>query len=102
MGEETYAGLPQQRKQLAALDKVHDHVQVPGVLEGAPEGDQERMLDLAEHPPLVVGVLDLLHFHDLGLLEHLDGVEPLVVPLLDQVNATKTTCPERPQYLEVG
>jgi hypothetical protein len=60
------------------------------------------VLDLGEHPPFVVGVLDLLHLHNLRLLQHLDGVEPLVMPRLNQVNATKTTCPERPQYLKVG
>jgi hypothetical protein len=80
-------GLAQQTKQLAALDKVHDHVQVLAVLEGAPQGDEEGVLDLLQHAALVVGVLDLLHFNDLRLLEHLDSIEALVVLGLDEVHA---------------
>lgn len=80
-------GLAQQTKQLAALDKVHDHVQVLAVLEGAPQGDEEGVLDLLQHAALVVGVLDLLHLDDLRLLEHLDGVEALVVLGLHEMHA---------------
>ena len=47
------------------------------------------MLDLLQHAALVVGVLDLLHLDDLRLLEHLDGVEALVVLGLDEVHASK-------------
>lgn len=41
------------------------------------------MLDIAQHASLVVGVLNLLHLDHLSLLEHLDGVEPLVMLGLD-------------------
>ena len=71
----TNLALPQERKQLAALDKVHYHVQILRILEGTPQGDQERMLDLLQHPPLVVGVFDLLHLDDLLLFQDLDGIE---------------------------
>jgi hypothetical protein len=94
--------LAQQAEQLAALDKVHDHVQVLGVLEGAPQGDQERVLDLLQHAALVVGVLDLLHLDDLGLLQHLDGVEALVVLALHEVHAAEAAGAERALDLEVG
>lgn len=39
-----YLRLSQQTEKLTALDEIHDHVQVLGVLESAPEGDQERVL----------------------------------------------------------
>ena len=95
-------GLAQQTEQLAALDKVHDHVQVLGVLEGAPQGDEERVLDLLQHAALVVGVLDLLHLDDLGLFQHLDGVEALVVLALDEVHASKGAGAEGALDGEVG
>ena len=60
------------------------------------------MLDLAQHPSLVVGVLDLLHLDHLRLLQHLDGIEPLVVSRLDEMNPAETTRTQSPQYLKVG
>ena len=60
------------------------------------------MLDVAQHAALVVCVLDLLHLDDLRLLEHLDGVEALVVLGLDQVNAAETTGAQRPQNLKIA
>jgi hypothetical protein len=60
------------------------------------------MLDLAKHPPLVVGVLDLLHADHLRLLEHLDGVEAAVVLRLHQVHPPEAARPQRPQQLKVG
>lgn len=86
----THLRLAQQTEELTTLDKVHDHVQVLGVLESTPERDQERMLDLLQHATLVVGVLDLLHLDDLLLFEHLDGVEALVMLGLDQVDTSET------------
>lgn len=97
-----YLRLSQQAEELAALDKVHDHVEVLGVLEGAPEGDQEGMLDLLQHAALVVCVLDLLHLDDLGLFQHLDGVEALVVLGLDEVDAAKAAGAEGALDGEVG
>lgn len=98
----TYTGFPEQREQLTAFHKVHYHVQVPRVLKSSPKRDQERMLDLAQHLALIVCVLHLLHLDDLCLLQHLDGVEPLVVPRLDQVHSAETTGAEGPQDLEVS
>lgn len=95
-------GLAQQAEELAALDKVHDHVEVLCVLEGAPQGDEEGVLDLLQHAALVVGVLDLLHLDDLGLLQDLDGVEALVVLGLDQVDAAKAAGAEGALDGEVG
>ena len=94
--------LAQQAEQLAALDKVHDHVQVLAVLEGAPEGDEERVLDLLQHAALVVCVLDLLHLDHLRLLEHFDGVEALVVLGLHEVHAAEAAGAEGALDLEVG
>ena len=37
------------------------------------------MLHITEHSALVIGVLDLLHFDNLGFLQDFDGVKPLVV-----------------------
>lgn len=98
----TYPGFSQQRKQLTTLDKVHDHVEVLPVLKGTPEGDEERVLDVAEHAALVVGVLDLLHLDDLGLFQDLDGVESLVVLGLDEVNSAETTGAESSEDIKVG
>ena len=103
-GKARYAHLrlPQQAEELTALDKVHDHVQVLGVLEGAPERDEEGVLDLLQHAALVVGVLDLLHLDDLRLLEHLDGVEALVVLGLHEVDAPEAAGAEGALDGEVG
>lgn len=60
------------------------------------------MLDIAQHASLVVGVLDLLHLDDLSLLEHLDGIEPLVMLRLDQMNSPEATSTEGPQNIEVA
>lgn len=49
------------------------------------------MPDSDEHLALRVGVLDLLHPHNLFLAEHLDGVEPTVVARLDEMDATERT-----------
>lgn len=95
-------GLAQQTEQLAALDKVHDHVQVLAVLEGAPQGDEEGVLDLLQHATLVVGVLDLLHLDDLRLLQHLDGIEALVVLALHEMHTPEAASAERALDGEVG
>jgi hypothetical protein len=70
-------------------------------LKGAPQRDQERVLDLAQHFALVVGVLDLLHLDHLRLLEHLDGVKPVVVPRLHQMYPAEAARTQRPQQLKV-
>ena len=98
----TYLRLSQQTKQLASFHKIHDHVEVLGVLEGAPQGDEEGVLDLLQHAALVVGVLDLLHLDDLGLLQHLDGIEALVVLGLDKVDAAEAAGAEGALDGEVG
>lgn len=60
------------------------------------------MLDLLQHLPLIVCMLDLLHLDHLLLLQNLDGVEPLVVLGLDQVDTTKASRSQRPLYLEIS
>ena len=77
--EATHVGPPEQREELSAWHKVHDHVQVRRVLERAPEIDDEGVLDRHEHALLVLGVGDLLHAHDLLLAEDLDRIETQVV-----------------------
>jgi len=49
------------------------------------------VLDLLQHAAFVVCMLDLLHFDDLGLLQHLDGVETLVVLGLHKVHTPEAT-----------
>ncbi len=97
-----YLGLSQQTKQLTSFYKVHDHVEILGILKGAPQRDQERVLDLLQHAPLVVGMLDLLHLDHLGLLQHLDGVEALVVLGLDEVDSAEAARAEGALDGEVG
>mgnify|MGYP000869324154 CR=1 FL=1 len=97
----TYPRLPEERKELASFNKIHHHVQVLGVLERAPQSDEEGMLDICQHSSLVVGVLDLLHLDYLGLLEHLDCVETLVVLRLDQMDSAEATSSKCPQDIEI-
>lgn len=59
------------------------------------------MFNLSQHSPLVIGVFDLLHFHHLRLFEHLDGIIPLIVFGLDQVDSAKTASAESPEDLEI-
>lgn len=91
MGRSAYLRLAQQTEKLSALDKVHDHVEVLGVLERSPERDQEWVLDLLQHATFVIGVLDLLHLDHLGFLEHLDGIEALIVLGLDEMDTTEAS-----------
>jgi len=37
------------------------------------------MFHLPEHSPLIIRVLNLFHLDNLGLLQDLDSIEPLVV-----------------------
>lgn len=84
-----YLRLSEQTEQLTALDEIHDHVKVLGVLECAPQGDQERVLASLQHAALVIGVFHLLHLDHLLLLQDLDSVEPLVMLALDQVHSAE-------------
>jgi hypothetical protein len=59
------------------------------------------VFDGLQHLSLVVCVLDLLHLHHLRLLEHLDGIEALVVLRLHQVHPPEATGAQRPLYGEV-
>jgi hypothetical protein len=47
------------------------------------------VLNLLQHFPLIVRMLNLLHLHDLLFLEDLDGVKALVVLRLDEVHSTE-------------
>lgn len=87
-----YLGFSQKAEKLSTFNKVHDHVQIFGVGESAPEGDEERMLDTGKHASLVVGMLHLLHLDDLCFLEDLDSVEALIVLGLDKMDPTETAC----------
>lgn len=60
------------------------------------------MLDLLEHAALIVGVLDLLHLDDLGLFEHFDSIEALVVLGLHEVDTAKAAGTKSTLDLEVG
>lgn len=84
-----YLTLSQQAKQFTTGNEIHDHVQVVDIAKRAPQVDQKRMSHPDEHLPFRVGMLDLLHAHDLFLVEDLDGVEATVVPGSNQVNAAK-------------
>lgn len=46
-------------------------------------------------------MFDLLHLHHLRLLQHLDGIETLVVLALHQMHAAKAACAERAVDLEI-
>lgn len=54
------------------------------------------MLDTLKHAPLIIGVLDLLHLDDLRLLQHLHGVEPVIVSRLHQMHPAETARAQRP------
>jgi len=60
-------------KHLASPDVLQNKVHVLGVLEGPEEVDDEGALDFVKQPLLVLGVVHLLHLHDLGFVEDLDG-----------------------------
>lgn len=76
---DTHLALSQQAEQLTASHKVHYHVEVVGILERAPQVDEERVSDTDKHLSLRVGVLHLLHLDNLLLVENLNGIEPTVV-----------------------
>lgn len=52
------------------------------------------MPDSIQHASLVVCVLDLFHLDDLRLFQHLDGIEPVVVFRLHQMDATEAAGPQ--------
>lgn len=82
--------LAQQAKKFTTLHKVHDHIEIPRILPCTPQSDQERVSGAAQHASLIIGMLDLLHFHDLGLLEDLQGVKAVVMLRLGQMDSTET------------
>lgn len=47
------------------------------------------MFDLLQHAALVIGVLHLLHLDHLGLFQHFDGIEALIVLRLHEMDTTK-------------
>ena len=59
------------------------------------------MLDLLQHLPLIICMLDLLHLDHLLFLQDLDSIETLVMLGLDQVNPAKTSSAQCPLYLKV-
>ena len=59
------------------------------------------MAHAIEHPPLVVGVLNLLHLDHLGLFQHFHCIEAVVVLGLHQVDATEASGAERALQGEV-
>ena len=71
-------------------------------MESAPEGDEEGVFDLLQHPTLIICVFDLLHLDHLILLEDLDSIEALVVLGLDKMHSTEAAGSQRPLYVEVG
>jgi len=92
----------QQAEQLTTFHEVHNHVQVLRVRECSPKSDQEWMFDFCQHPPLIVSVLNLLHLDNLLLLQHLDGIETLVMLRLRHVYTTETTSSQCSANLKVG
>ena len=75
----THLRLPEETEEFSALNKIHHHVKVFRVLEGAPKRDQKWMFDPLEHFALVVCVLNLLHLDHLLFLQDLDSIVTLVV-----------------------
>ena len=55
-----------------------------------------------QHPSLIVGVLYLLHLHDLCFLQHLHCVETLVVLRLGEMHTPEGAGSERTLEVEVG
>jgi hypothetical protein len=75
----THVGAAEEGEELAAGDKVHDHIEVGRILEAAPEVDDNWVLHALKHVLLVVRVRDLLESHDLLLAQDLDRIVPEVV-----------------------
>lgn len=75
----THIGPPQKRKQFSTSYKIHNHVQIREILEGAPEVDDERVLHGEEQSLLVVRVVHLTHPDDFFFVEYFDSVESEVV-----------------------
>ena len=55
-----------------------------------------------QHSSFIIGMFHLLHLHDLLLLQHLDGVEPLIVFTLHQVDTTERSGTQSALDVEVG
>jgi hypothetical protein len=74
-----HLGFSEETEQFTSLNEIHDHVQVLRILKRAPERDEEWMFDPLQHFALVIRMFNLLHLHDLLLLQYLDGIVALVV-----------------------
>ena len=88
----SYLRLSEQAEQLTAFNKVHDHVQILRILPCSPQCNEEWMSAPLQHLALIVGMLDLLHLDNLRLLQHLDGVVPLIMLGLHQVDSAEGAC----------
>lgn len=78
-GRVAHLGFSEETEQFTSLNEIHHHVQVLRILKRAPERDEEWMFDPLQHFALVIRMFDLLHLHDLLLLQYLDGIVTLVV-----------------------
>ena len=99
-----YLGLSQKAEKLTTFYKIHNHVKIFCIDESAPQSDQERMLDPCQHPPLIVGMLDLFHFDNLLLLQYLNSIEALIVFRLnhmDPAKAARTQCSLEVEVLQM-
>lgn len=97
----TYLRFTEQTEQLTTLNEIHYHVEILRILECAPQRNAEWLLDSAQHPPFIIGMLHLLHFHNLLFLQDLDGIVTLIVFRLDQVHSPKASCTKCSLEIEV-
>lgn len=87
--------LAQNAEHLAARDVFHDKEEVGVVLEGVPETDKERMVDIVEDRLFVVDVLRLAQLHDLLLFQGLDGTVAAGELAAGEMHSAKVACAER-------
>lgn len=59
------------------------------------------MSNSAQHPPLVVRVLDLLHLDHLRLLQHLDSIVSVIMSRLHEMNTAEAAGSQCPLKAEV-
>lgn len=86
--------------QVAAVEQVHDQVQVVAVLEGVVHVDQERTVQLREDLALVHDRLDAALGEDARLAHFLHGVVGLELLALDLPHLAEAALADAVQVLE--
>ncbi len=91
----------QHRHQIATREELHEHIEKARILEGRKQLHHPRALGLGQNVTLSPHMGQLILLEHLGLLERLEGVDPAIGALADQLDFAKSALADDLDRLEV-